>query len=51
MYDNEAIEFDFNMSSEVTANADAFNGGGLLLSPLKYDQEVRSNYGVHVGQY
>ncbi|KAI0328514.1 hypothetical protein GY45DRAFT_998241 [Cubamyces sp. BRFM 1775] len=39
LYDNEAIEFDINMSSEVTANADAFNGGGLLLSPLKYDEE------------
>lgn len=40
LYDKEAVEFDLNMSSEVTANRSAFSGEGLLLSPLKYDEEV-----------
>ncbi|KAH9898259.1 hypothetical protein C8Q73DRAFT_392682 [Cubamyces lactineus] len=39
LYDKEAVEFDLNMSSEVTVNTSAFSGEGLLLSPLKYDEE------------
>ena len=48
LYDKGAMEFDLNMASEVTANTGAFSGEGLLLSPLKYDEEVRSRHGVHV---
>ncbi|KAJ8487305.1 hypothetical protein ONZ51_g4267 [Trametes cubensis] len=39
LYDKEAMKFDLNMASEVTANTSAFSGEGLLLSPLKYDEE------------
>lgn len=40
-YNSEALNFDHKTATQTGDTSDAFGGEGLLLSPLKYDAEVR----------